>query len=174
MPGFAQVLWPDEPDWNLSVDFSRTRDFAPEDLCILRAVPMTRTNGMFTANFTAAVHGSVESGLSLQPVSIHSGAEGGYLRTTDLMLNYTSSVPDLHVDLARAVDNHGRELRFGDGQVEPLVGWIRHYWAGLELAADTVTMDLTFAFHRPRRIEFTVKPTFVRTNFPWSFPPVAK
>jgi hypothetical protein len=32
-PGFANVLWPDEPDWNLSVEFTRARNFSPETLC---------------------------------------------------------------------------------------------------------------------------------------------
>ena len=114
-PGFVHVLWPDEPDWNLSVEFVRDRGFAPEDLWTLHSVPVTRTNAMFTTNFPAVIQGGVQAGLSLQPAGMLSGSEGGYLRTTDLGLSFTSLVSNLRVELARAVDNHGRELKFGNG-----------------------------------------------------------
>ena len=170
-PGFANVLWPDEPDWNLSVEFVRNRSFAPEDLWTLRGVPATRANGMFTTNFPTAIHGGVQAGLSLQPAGMLSGAEGGYLRTTDLGLSFTSLVSNLRVELARVVDNHGRELKFGDGvYLWPFSGPNGRYVAGLELAADTESVDLTFAFQQPYRIEFKVKPTFIRTNFSSTFP----
>jgi len=174
-PGFVNVLWPDEPDWNLAVEFVRDRGFAPEDLWTLRSVPTTRTNAMFTTNFPAAIQGGVQAGLSLQPAGMLSGADGGYLRTTDLGLSFTSLVSNLRVELARAVDNRGRELRFGNGvYLWPFAGPSGRYLAGLELAADTESVDLTFAFQQPRRIEFKVKPAYVRTNFSWTFPAPGK
>jgi len=170
-PGFVSVLWPDEPDWNLSVEFVGTRNFSPEDLWTLRSVPATRTNALFTTNFPASIQGGVQAGLSLQPAAMLPGAEGGYLRTTDLGLSFTSLVSNLRVELTRAVDNHGRELKFGDGvYLWPFSGPSGRYVAGLELAADTESVDLTFAFQQPRRIEFKVKPAFVRTNFSSTFP----
>ena len=174
-PGFANVLWPDEPDWNLSVEFARARNFSPEDLWTLRGVPVTRTNTLLTTNFPAAIHGGVQAGLSLQRAAMLSGAEEGYLRTTDLGLSFTSLVANLRVELTRAVDNHGRELKFGDGvYLWPFSGPSGRYVAGLELAADTESVDLTFAFQPPYRIEFKVKPTFVRTNFSSPFPAPGK
>jgi hypothetical protein len=130
---------------------------------------------MLSTNFLAKIHGGVQAVLSLQPAAMLSGAEGGYLRTTDLGLSFTSLVSNLRVELARAVDNHGRDLKFGDGvYMWPFSGPSGRYLAGLELAADTESVDLTFAFQQPRRIEFKVKPTFVRTNFSWTFPAPGK
>ena len=109
--------------------------------------------------------------LKFQRAAMLSGAEEGYLRTTDLGLSFTSLVANLRVELTRAVDNHGRELKFGDGvYLWPFSGPSGRYVAGLELAADTESVDLTFAFQPPYRIEFKVKPTFVRTNFSSPFP----
>lgn len=174
-PGFANVLWPDEPDWILAVEFVGTRNFSKEDIWTLRGVPATRTNAMFTTNFPALIHGGVWAGLSLQRATMLSGSDGSYLRTTDLGLSFTSLVSNLRVELARAVDNRGRELKFGDGvYLWPLSGPSGRYVAGLELAADTESVDLTFAFQQPRRIEFKVKPTFVRTNFSSTFPAPGK
>ncbi len=174
-PGFANVLWTDEPDWNLSVEFARARNFSQEDLWTLRGVPATRTNALLTTNFPAAIQGGVQAGLTLQRAAMLSGTEGGYLRTTDLGLSFTSLVSNLRVELTRAVDNHGRELKFGDGvYLWPFSGPSGRYVAGLELAADTESVDLTFAFQQPHRIEFKVKPTFVRTNSSSPFPAPGK
>ncbi len=77
----------------------------------------------------------------------------------------------MRVELARAADNHGHELKFGNGYaLWPHTGAKGNYVAGLELAPGTESIDVTFAFQRPRLVTFTVKPTFVRTNFDSAFP----
>ena len=106
---------------------------------------------------------------------MQSAAENGYLRTTDLELSFKCSLPEMRVELARVVDNHGRELKFGNGYaLWPHTGPNGRYTAGLELAPDTASIDVTIAFQRPRLVTFTVKPTFVRTNFDSAFPPAGK
>lgn len=173
--GFSKVLWPDEPDWNLTAEFVRTSGFAEADLWTLRGVRLSRTNSAFVTNFVAALHGGVAAQLTLMPASLQSAAENGYLRTTDVGLSFTSSVPEMRVELARVVDNHGRELKFGNGYaLWPHTGPNGRYTTGLELAPDTQLIDVTFAFQRPRLVTFTVKPTFVRTNFDSAFPPAGK
>lgn len=173
--GFSNVLWPDEPDWKLTVEFVQTLGFAPSDEWTIRGVPVSRTNSTLVTNGIASVHGGVVIELSLKPSALQSAGENGYRRTTDLGLSFTSSVPEMRVDLARVVDNHGRELKFGNGYaLWPHTGPNGRYTAGLELAPDTQSIDVTFAFQRPRLVTFTVKPTFVRTNFDSAFPPAGK
>ena len=173
--GFSNVLWPDEPDWKLTVEFMQTHGFAEGDRWTVRGMPVCRTNSVFVTNFIAMVHEGVAAELGLKPASLQSAAENGYLRTTDLGLSFTSSVPEMRVELARVVDNRGRELKFGNGYaLWPHTGPNGRYTAGLELAPDTESIDVTFAFQRPRRVAFVVKPTFVRTNFDSAFPPAGK
>lgn len=173
--GFANVLWPDEPDWKLTAEFVQTENFPVKDLWTLRGVPVSRTNSTFATNFIVAVHGGIAAGLSLRPAALQSAAHGGYLRTTDLGLSFTSSVPEMRVELARIVDGGGRELRFGDGAAQwPFTGPNGRYQAGLELAEETTSIDITFAFQRPHRVTFVVKPAFVRTNFASTFPEAGK
>lgn len=173
--GFSSVLWPDEPDWKLTAEFVRTAGYAESDLWTLRGVPVSRTNSSFVTNFIAALRGGVATELILKPASLQSAAENGYLRTTDLELSFKCSLPEMRVELARVVDNHGRELKFGNGYaLWPHTGPNGRYTAGLELAPDTASIDVTFAFQRPRLVTFTVKPTFVRTNFDSAFPPAGK
>ncbi|MBK7998066.1 MAG: hypothetical protein IPK15_04870 [Verrucomicrobia bacterium] len=173
--GFSKVLWPDEPDWNLTAEFVRTSGYAEADLWTLREVPVSRTNSAVVTNFVAAIHGDIAAQLTLKPASLQSAAENGYLRTTDLGLRFTSSVPEMRVELARVTDNRGRELKFGNGYaLWPHTGPNGHYVAGMELAPDTQSIDVTFAFQRPRFVTFVVKPTFVRTNFDSAFPPASK
>jgi len=173
--GFSKVLWPDEPDWNLTAEFVRTSGYAEADLWTLREVPVSRTNSAVVTNFVAAIHGDIAAQLTLKPALLQSAAENGYLRTTDLGLSFTSSVPEMRVELARVTDNRGRELKFGNGYaLWPHTGPNGHYVAGMELAPDTQSIDVTFAFQRPRFVTFVVKPTFVRTNFDSAFPPASK
>jgi hypothetical protein len=61
------------------------------------------------------------------------------------------------VDLARVEDDHGRELRFGNG-VDQYRG---RYLAGLELLTNTTAIHLTFAVQRSEVVEFVVRPVFV-------------
>jgi hypothetical protein len=173
--GFSNVLWPDEPDWKLTAEFVRTAGYAEADLWTFRGVPVSRTNSTFATNFIAALHGSVATELTLKPAALQSAAENGYLRTTDLELSFKCSLPEMRVELARVMDNHGRELKFGNGYaLWPHTGPNGRYTAGLELAPDTASIDVTIAFQRPRLVTFTVKPTFVRSNFDSAFPPAGK
>lgn len=169
--GFSNVLWPDEPDWKLTAEFVRTHGFGEGDQWTLRGVPVSRTNSTFVTNVIASVHGGVVTELNLKPAALPSAGENGYRRTTDLGLSFTSPVPQMRVELARVVDNHGIELKFGNGYaLWPHTGPNGRYTAGLELVPDTESIDVTFAFQRPRLVTFTVKPTFVRTNFDSAFP----
>lgn len=173
--GFSTVLWPDEPDWRLTVEFVRAADYAESDLWTLRGVPVAWGRMTGTTNFIAGVHGGVAVEMSLMATLARQVASDDFQANTALNLRFTSSVPEMRVELVRAADEHGRTIRSSWGHsLWPHTGSNGRYTTGLELAPDTASIDVTIAFQRPRLVTFTVKPTFVRTNFDSAFPPAGK
>jgi hypothetical protein len=176
---FSEVLWPDEPVWMLAVEFARDRNFDPGSLVEFGPFPVVRLPKPFSTNLQAEAHG-----VSFQTVGVRPSAwsppffpslppapssdavrpstwippfrRTAYRRTTDVSVAYWSPEPTLRVDLARAVDDLGRELRFGNG-VDQTRG---RYLAGLEALTNTTTVQLTFAVQRSEIVEFAVRPVF--------------
>jgi hypothetical protein len=167
---FPEVLWQEEPDWKFLVEFSRLRDFAQDDLWTFRSLPAIRALGPYTTNFEVTVRGVTLRSLDIRATrQLQEYVRGGYRRTSDLTLMFTSTVHQVRVDLARIVDDRGREIRFGDGK-EVWPG--KKYTAGIEVPRDAVSLDLTFAVHRSEFVEFLVRPVMSSSNA--SFPALSK
>jgi len=152
---FQDVLWRDEPGWKIITEFSRVKDYAPEELVAIPGIAASRTNPPFTTTLQLDTNGVIFQSVTLRGTQqIRRYVRGAYVPNFDLTLGFTSKVERVRVDLARAVDDRGRVLRFGDSQ-QP---WKGKYTAALEIPYDSVKVDLTFAVHPSRFIEFRVRP----------------
>ncbi len=160
--GFTAGWWRDEPDWTVTVVFGKAASRRPEDGWTLSDLPALGLQTALVTNFSAATLGCAGAAVMLQPASPQSMGTHDFTRTTDLSLTYTSSLPRVRVELVRATDQDGRELRFGAGTD---AGFGRYY-AGLELLPMTSSVDLTFGFAHGRNVDFKVKPRYLGTNSP--------
>jgi hypothetical protein len=168
---FANALWPAEPDWKLIVEVARARDVEPDDTWRVRLPVSSFRGGSFLTNLQGEAVGIRQANLRVTPVPSPSPElPSAATHRISLLLNYTPGEPGLHVDLARATDDQGRELRV----FNPNSPWHGRLLADLELATNAISLELPFAIHRSRKFEFKVKPVFVSTNVPSTFPASAK
>lgn len=154
---FQDVLWRDEGGWKVTAEFSQLKDYAPEELVAFTGLTASRTNPPFTTTVQVDTNGVIFQSIDLRGTQqIRRYVRGAYVPNFDLTLGFTSKVERVRVDLARAVDERGRVLRFGDAQQQ----WKGRYTAALEIPYDSRTVDLTFAVHTSRFIEFHVRPAW--------------
>lgn len=154
LAAFGDVLWPDEPDWRLRGEFSRTAGYAAGDLVTLTSVSGLRTNPPFTTNLQVEANGVLLKSLELRGTrQVRRWVRGAYHPNSDLALEFTAPA-GMRVDLVRIADDRGREVRFGH-LTQPTPTRLE---AGVELPYDIRTVDLTFAVHRSLFAEFLVRP----------------
>jgi hypothetical protein len=151
---FSNILWPDEPDWRFRVEFSRTKDYAPEDMVTLRSLPPIKIAHPFVTNVHVNIGGVSVTSLELKGSTQLVRAKARYRRTTDLTVRFQRGSDEIRLDLAGAVDQAGRPVPFGDRKDL----WDGRYVAGLEIRPGVETVDLTFAVHRSFFVDFTVNP----------------
>ncbi len=158
---FIGALWPSEPAWKLRVEFSRTNDFAPDELWTLPGIPVPATNQV------SALGGSYEvKGSQLQIVAL--GGVGAELqepfrsladgKSVNLALTFIAR--DLRLTLVKVVDNEGRSILFR----EPYAWFESERCFALENPAGAKSISATFAVHRSRFVEFIANPRQVGKN----------
>jgi len=152
---FIGALWPSEPAWKLRVEFSRTNDFAPDELWTPPEIAVPAPNQVLTLGTSYEVKGG-----QLQIVAL--GGVGAELqdpfrvmgdgKSVNLALTFSSH--DLRLTLARVVDNEGQSIPFR----EPSPWLESERCFALEMPAGAKSVSATFAIHRSRFVEFIVKP----------------
>jgi len=152
---FIGALWPSEPAWKLRVEFSRTNDFAADELWTPPEISVPAPNQVLTLGSSYEVKGG-----QLQIVAL--GGVGAELqepfrvmgdgKSVNLALTFSSH--DFRLTLARAVDNEGQSIPFR----EPSPWLESERCFALEMPGKTKSITATFAIHRSRFVEFIVKP----------------
>ena len=164
---FTGAFWQDELDWKLVAEVVPIRNFPAESLWSLRVPTRAFLHETFVTNLQAEAKGMRNFQLTIWPKSgdaVRQGKPG--LRVATLRINYTPDAPDLHADVASAIDDQGRELLI-PSSIMPRTGSCE---ADLQLMASAEFVDLTFAILRSRKLEFRVRPVLVSTNAPSTFP----
>ncbi len=157
---FTGGLWSDEPAWKLRAEFSRDSGFLPEELWTVRGLRtkdvnpspqwITPTNVLSSTNF---------GGYTLELRQLFRPG-GGASRSGPVVEANVLVKPDpaeYRLTLVKATNEKGESVR-GDA-----IGWGRNggeskYQFYLKDLGDAQSLDLTFAFHKSRFAEFTVKP----------------
>jgi hypothetical protein len=158
---FTGAFWPDEVDWKLVAHVAPTRNFPAESLWTIRLPTGAFLHEAFVTNLQAEAQGVRNCRLSI-------GLEGGDLfqpnnpglRLAKLRVNYTPDASDLFVDIASATDDQGREI-LTSRSLSPRPGSCE---ADMKSLFNAQYVDLTFATHRSRKLEFRVRPVLVSTN----------
>jgi hypothetical protein len=164
---FTGAFWPDEPDWRLFAEVSPTHNFPEESLWTIRLPTRAFAHQTLRTNLQAQTRGLSSFQLALGPANVDKRGNASPERLVAfLRTSFTPTAPDVYVDIGSAVDNEGRELRVTrsfmqrKGAVE----------ADIELPTNAQYVDLTFAIHRSRRLEFRVRPQIISTNAPVNKP----
>lgn len=158
---FTGALWQDEMDWKLVAHVAPTRNFPTESLWTLRLPTRAFLHESFVTNLQAEARGLINPRLAVGPAHVDlRGKVAPERRVAFLRVNYTPVPPDLHVDLASATDDQGRELVIAHS----LASRPGSCEADMELLADAQFVDLTFAIHHSRKLEFRVKPIIIPTG----------
>lgn len=168
---FTGAFWQDEMDWKLIVEVTPTRNFPAESFWTVRLVTSAFLHESFATNLQAEARGLRHARVTIVPAigdTLQPDKPG--LRVVALRINYTPDAPDLYVDVAGATDGEGHELRVTPSP-SPRAGLSE---ANVELLSNTHDLNLTFAIHRSRKLEFRVRPEFVSTNAPSTFPVTGK
>jgi hypothetical protein len=151
---FASTLWPDEPAWKLKVTFARTTGFAPVELWTVRDIPVPEPGGEAYPVATAQRKGvTVSLGRISGPWPLMRPSTPDWLRFRAVVeVNLSPKAEDLHVTFVRATDEQGRELspRLNDE-------YRGRYSFGLHGPSPAKKLNLTFAIHRSRSVEFLAK-----------------
>jgi hypothetical protein len=164
---FTGAMWQDEPDWKLLAHVAPSRNFPTDSLWTVRLLARDFLSETLSTNLAAEARGLSHFRLAMGLENTDRRSNVTAERSVAfLRANFTPSAPDLQVDLARAVDDQGRELRVTPS-LAPRAGACE---ANIELLASAQHVDLTFAIHRSRKLEFRVRPVFVSTNAPSTFP----
>ena len=163
---FLPGLWPDEPAWKVRLEFTRNSGFDDDEILTLTNLPVRsgtqkdhdeewswepgQTN-LFLGDYTV-------NGIQLKlfvpilyPSEINKGAK---FISVIMRANPDPEPKGMRITLLKATDDQGRELR---SPFNP-TAWLNCTF-DFPNDRDTKTLNLSFALHKSRFVEFTVKPT---------------
>ena len=152
--GWRGSLWPDEPAWKLRFEFSRRAGFAPDELWTLNGLVLPQKGKTLKVAQRA-----VRQGLPVELVALSRGGAppdgfSSFSEGAGVHLSAPSVRPGTRITLVRVTDERGRPVKQGGS------GWGGGQFSfGLEPPADAKRLNLTFAIHKSRYVEFLAAPT---------------
>ncbi|HEX4644154.1 MAG TPA: hypothetical protein VH598_00940, partial [Verrucomicrobiae bacterium] len=162
---FGGALWLEEPAWKLQVELSRTADFPPEELWLVKGVPVPADGESSEVHAKTNMYGAGLEFLSLSSpnavVPNNIAMPGHY----NLHAEVVSEAGIAHLTLVAVKDDQGREVRatdyltFGPNDFHVIPRCI-----GLDILKDAKSLDVTFAFSESVKVEFLAKPVMGAQN----------
>jgi hypothetical protein len=153
---FGGTLWPDEVAWRLRVEFARATGFAPEELWTVRNLVVPAAEDRTLLNHKTRRYGVL---LHLEqirgPYSHRNPRWPEWMQYRARIHVALATAPEgVRVTLVQAVDEQGRPLT-----VQPDHDTQGRYYFGLHGPAPVKRVDLTFAVHKSRFVEFLAAPS---------------
>jgi hypothetical protein len=165
---YQQGLWPDEPAWKLRVEFSRVSGFGEDEVWAVTNVPVNagtqqdvqnawNSNWNTTGRAKPAFAETTVNGIHLKlfPAIRYQDQNngGGQSVSFSLKADPDPEASGLRLTVLKAADDQGRDLQnrgssWGGGNYQ-------YQYAN---ARNIQTLNLTFAIHKSRYLDFTVKP----------------
>jgi hypothetical protein len=147
-------LWRDEKAWKLRLEIKRERGFAPEELATFKDVPLPTVNGTNDFSMPTTKNGA---SITLNRIIRRQPFTGDAWSSSDLseMRLVHSALPaGLHCDLVRVRTNDGKEVKYPSS----LSSNKERTYHLQDVPLESKTIDITFAIHRSRFVEFFVSP----------------
>jgi hypothetical protein len=154
------ALWPGETAWKARVEFSRTNDFSPDELWTIGGVPVPAPTEAVVLGAATNLHGAR---LQLIAISGPDAEQPGNLRwgtvksLANISIRVTPLPEDRRLTLVAVRDEQGRQVRITpsyEGRSSEMV-------YGLSIPEGATELQLTFALHQSRFVEFLVRPASV-------------
>jgi hypothetical protein len=162
---YQEGLWPDEPAWKLRVEFSRTSGFSDDEVWVVTNVPVgpgtqqdvwNNFGNSDTARKAAFAEATVNGiHLKLFPAIQYQDQNngGGQSVSFSLKADPDPEATGLRLTVLKAADDQDHILQnrgssWGGGNYQYQYSGVRNL----------KTLNLTFALHKSRFVEFTVKP----------------
>ena len=161
---YREGLWPDEPAWKLRLEFSRTSGFGNDEIWAVNDVPVQpgtqQDAGNLWGNFGRTKPAFAEATVNgihvkLFPAIQYSDPNNGGAQAVSFYLK-TDPDPEaegMRLTVLQADDDQGRDLQSRGSS-----------WGGGNYQYEYVNtrsakaLNLTFAIHKSRFVEFTAKP----------------
>jgi hypothetical protein len=155
-------LWPNEAAWKLKLVVKRTANFATNDLFVFKNVPVGNLNETNALNLSTNIGGAK---ITFDHFVLRSGPTNknrwSSYDFSELQINGKDIPEDHYFDLLEArVAAEKLEVPSRGSSGEKQTFYFR------EIPANAQTIDLTFALHRSRTVEFLVKPIIANPDFP--------
>jgi hypothetical protein len=164
---FKPGLWPDEPAWKVRLEFTRTSGFSDDEILTLTNIPVRRGDQKdWDAEWTwepgqtdSSIGNYTVSGITFKlfpPLLRPDPYQTNQLRLDVIMRS--NPRPDLNrirIALLGATDDQGRELWDPFGPA----AWYNSTFEFTNPHEDLKALNLKFAVHKSRFVEFVVKPT---------------
>jgi hypothetical protein len=154
---FRSSLWPGEP-WKLRVEFSRTANYARNDLVRFPPIALPkelvegRTTDTFTVNVSTNWHDVALTVVALEGKGRSFSGPGVRVRCGKLPADHRLTMVSME-------DNQKRNLWNGGSGSDST-----DYGYSLKFASNSTVLHLTLAIHKSLFAEFIAKPTLVTTN----------
>ena len=170
---YQYALWPDEPAWKIKVEFSQQSDFSPGEIWTARNVPVQPGRQQDFLNFGGrpqatnspaaaeaelnGFHLKVFPARQFTDVAPNNWLQGGLIVqvSPDVSKGYRLNV--------KVTDDQNNEIQmsdYGSGRNNNLAT----YRYRLQDIAGLTNLNVVFAIHKSRFVEFTAKPTRQETS----------
>jgi hypothetical protein len=165
---FGPALWPDGSVWKVSTEFSRlpTSEFQADELVTFKNVPVpapyAASYGHWKTNLqglTFTLDGVAGVGATLTNVDQTSLPN----KVSEIVATLVPTANSGNLALIRIVSNLGSNIK-PEQSYPPIDGKTHEF--GVTFPTNTTTVDITFAVHKSRFLEFMLKPEVVGTNQP--------
>lgn len=158
---FDGNLWPGEEAWKMRIEFSRTADFAPDEILTFKDITVPGATQAIELDDTTNIGGTelrLETICGTEaklPARMQWATESGYINFTIQAKPWTKGE---RLTLLKIVDDAGREM-----EVLPHDDWDFGEWVyAFKAPEGAKRLNFTFALHKSRFVEFTAKPEFVK------------
>ncbi len=159
---YQEGLWPDEPAWKMRVEFSRTSGFSDDEVWAVTNVPVgpgTQQdvwNNFGNSDRKAAFAEATVNGIHVKlfpAIQYQDQGQGGQSVSFSLKADPDPEATGLRLTVLKADDDQGHDLQnrgssWGGGNYQYQYSGVRNL----------KTLNLTFALHKSRFVEFTAKP----------------
>lgn len=153
---FWPGLWPNEPAWNVRMEFTQTSDFATDEIVTFTNLPVIKAGRKEHRSELPFVTEQSVQGVNLRIDSSEIQPDGKFLN----VILYADPDPgtESRLTLMEASDEQGRNFEIPQFQLSFLSGGEGIYSFGLSDPHDIKTLNFKLAVHRSRHFTFTVKP----------------
>jgi hypothetical protein len=148
--GIDGPLWSTEPAWKVTGDFARISDFATNEVCTVKGIPVPPSGTTTQILATAQLNGVTIIGVELSWRGPRF-APAPPVQSLEIEPLLASQEKEDFVSLVEARDEEGRSLAF-----ENLYNALEPFHFAIKAPGAARSLDLTFAIHRRVTAEWTV------------------